>query len=73
MKKTILTIAVIAFETSIVTTSCKKKEVCHECHYEDDSNNEVDLGMKCGDELENLEKDGVVVDGKKREIHCHDH
>ncbi|MFN4233199.1 MAG: hypothetical protein ACK4IK_00180 [Bacteroidia bacterium] len=56
-----------------MNTSCKKKEECHECHYEDDSNKEVDLGVKCGDELETLERDGIVVDGKKREVHCHDH
>lgn len=73
MKNSILSIALIALSLSFITISCKKKEECHECHYEDDSNNEVDLGMKCGDELETLERDGIVVDGKKREVHCHEH
>lgn len=73
MKKSILTIAVIAFGFSVMTTSCKKKEECHECHYDDDNNAKVNLGIKCGTELETLEKDGVMVDGKKREVHCHDH
>jgi hypothetical protein len=73
MKKSILVIAVIAIGISTFTTSCKKKEECHECHYDDDNNNTVDLGMKCGDDLATLERDGIVVDGKKHEVHCHDH
>lgn len=73
MKKNMLSIALLAFVLSIATTACKKKEHCHDCHYENDNNQEVSLGKKCGDELEALERDGIVVDGKKREVHCHDH
>lgn len=73
MKKSIFAFAIFALVFSSFITSCKKKETCHECHYEDSNNNMVDLGMKCGDELEKLESEGVVVDGQKREVHCHDH
>lgn len=56
----------------VVITSCKKNN-CHECHYEDDAGQEVELGEKCGDELEDLEANGITVDGTKREVHCHEH
>ena len=51
-------------------TSCEKN--CHECHY-DLNNAEVDLGEKCDEELEKLEKDGYTVDGVTYEVHCHEH
>jgi hypothetical protein len=72
MKKSILALAVIAFGISSFTTSCKKKEECHECHYDDDNNNKVEMGIKCGEELEKLERDGFMVNNKKHEVHCHD-
>ena len=68
MKKAVLiVVAALAF----VTMSCKKDE-CHECHY-DGPNGEVELGEKCGDELENLEASGINVDGTNYEVHCHEH
>ena len=68
MKKAGL-IAVVAL--AFVTMSCKKDE-CHECHY-DGPNGEVELGEKCGDELENLAASGITVDGTNYEVHCHEH
>lgn len=68
MKKAgLITVAALAF----VTMSCKKDE-CHECHY-DGPNGQVELGEKCGDELENLEASGINVDGTNYEVHCHEH
>jgi hypothetical protein len=52
--------------------ACKKDE-CHECHYEDDSNQKVELGMKCEEELESLEADGYTTGGKIYTVHCHEH
>ncbi|MCB0738898.1 MAG: hypothetical protein KDC92_15420 [Bacteroidetes bacterium] len=60
-------IALFAF-----VSSCGKEE-CHECHYEDANNNEVELGEFCGDELENLEANGTTVNGVKYDVHCHEH
>ena len=51
--------------------SCKKS--CHECHYEDENDVKVELGEQCGDELNELEKDGIVVNGTTHEVHCHGH
>ncbi len=51
--------------------SCSKD--CHECHYEDANDVEVELGEKCDDDLENLEADGYTVDGVTYEVHCHEH
>ncbi|HLU86309.1 MAG TPA: hypothetical protein VKZ44_01050 [Taishania sp.] len=61
-----------AFSVLILIVASCKKESCHECHYDLDGQ-EVELGKKCGDDLENLEKDGYVVDGTIYEVHCHDH
>lgn len=64
--------AVIAGVTiMLVFASCKKEE-CHECHY-DFNGQEVELGKKCGDDLEALEKSGYAVDGVTYEVHCHEH
>jgi len=67
--KTIL--ATIAIFTVLAFTSCKKEE-CHECHY-DGPNGEVELGEKCGDELEEVEANGYAADGVVYEVHCHGH
>jgi hypothetical protein len=73
MKKVTVALMLGAFVFGTSFTSCKKKEECHECHYDDDNGAEVELGEKCGEELENLEKDGIMVGGKKYDVHCHDH
>lgn len=56
--------------------SCKKKD-CHECHYEIVTNGletKVELGEKCGSELEELEAKGFTTsDGVNYPVHCHEH
>jgi len=52
--------------------SCKKSE-CHECHYDDASGAEVELGEYCDDELESLEANGYNDNGTIRTVHCHGH
>lgn len=70
MKKTVLFIAAVSM---ISLASCKKNK-CHECHYEDTTGAEVELGEKCGDELENLESTGYNdTQGNNYEVHCHEH
>lgn len=49
-------------------TSCQKDE-CAECHY-DGPNGEVELGQKCNDEIEDLEKSGYTKDGQNYTVHC---
>lgn len=46
---------------------------CHECHYEDANDQEVELGEKCDDELKELEANGFEVDSITFEVHCHEH
>jgi hypothetical protein len=70
MKKKQLLLLVAAF--ALTFASCNKNE-CHECHY-DKAGGEVELGEKCGDELEKLEANGYTdADGNKYDVHCHDH
>ncbi|MDX1651211.1 MAG: hypothetical protein R3277_01890 [Brumimicrobium sp.] len=67
MKKLILILP--AFALMVVLSSCMK---CEECHY-DGPNGEVELGELCGDELEESEKNGVMVGDTTYEVHCHGH
>ncbi len=69
MKKRSLVIA-LGFGL-VLFSSCKKNE-CHECHY-DVNGTEVEIGEKCGDDLEAIEKDGIVVNGVQYTVHCHEH
>lgn len=55
----------------MTAVSCKK-ESCHDCHY-DGPNGEVELGEKCGDELETLEANGYNLDTANYVVHCHEH
>lgn len=68
MKLKVLTIgvAIAAFGFS-----CKKDE-CKECHY-DGPNGEVELGEKCGDDIETLEEEGYEENGTTYEVHCGEH
>lgn len=52
-------------------TSCNKNQ-CHECHYDKDGA-EVELGEKCGDELESLEANGYTDTTGTYTVHCHGH
>lgn len=71
MKKLTLIIGASLFLFSL--NSCKKAEECHECHYDKDGG-EVELGEKCGDELEDLEANGFTdTDGTNYTVHCHEH
>lgn len=57
---------------ALVFASCNKTE-CHECHYENAQDQEVELGEYCDEELEKIEKDGYTVDGTTYDVHCHEH
>ena len=48
--------------------SCKKND-CKECHYDKDGG-EIELGEKCGDDIETLEKDGYTEGGVNYTVHC---
>lgn len=50
--------------------ACKKK--CHDCHY-DGPNGEVELGEKCGDDVEALESEGYPAGDTTYTVHCHEH
>lgn len=56
---------------TLMFAACKKEE-CHECHY-DVSGSQVELGKKCGKDLEALEKNGYEVNGTVHTVHCHEH
>ena len=72
MRKLILSIVSgSALLFAVTLTSCKKEE-CHECHY-DTATGEVELGEKCGDELEELESNGFTANGTTYDVHCHEH
>ena len=64
-------ITVFAFALGLAFASCKKEE-CSDCHY-DTPTGEVELGEKCGDELESLEANGYNVDTVNYVVHCHGH
>lgn len=66
--KIILFIAALAMQS--VLSSCKK---CANCHYDDASGKEVEIGEYCGKDLENIEKNGMEVNGAMVEIHCGEH
>lgn len=70
MKTTKIIFFAIVLLSATTFISCKK---CSECHYEDASNNKVELGEYCNEDLESVEKNGIVVDGKNVEVHCHEH
>jgi hypothetical protein len=54
-----------------MVSSCKKNK-CAECHY-DKAGSEVELGEKCGDDLEAIEAGGITVNDTLYEVHCHEH
>ena len=66
MKTTKLLLILIAL--GLTFTSCKK-ETCTTCHY-DGPNGEVELGEKCNEEIEDLERNGYVVNGQTYTVHC---
>ncbi len=56
---------------TIALAACNKEE-CSECHY-DKNGAEIELGERCGDDLENLEASGYEENGTVYEVHCHEH
>ena len=70
MKKQFLVIGLAL--VAMTAVSCKKNQ-CSECHYDDAQGEEVELGEKCGDELETLESDGYNLGGVNYVVHCHEH
>ena len=68
MTKIHWSVAVLSFAALV---SCKKNK-CHECHY-DKNGSQIELGEKCGDELEQLESGGFSVNDTIYEVHCHEH
>jgi hypothetical protein len=71
MKKVVrFALPVVAF-AALSLTSCKK---CEECHYDDASGAEVELGEYCGEDLEEMEKNGnIEIDGVTYTVHCAEH
>ena len=70
MKKSVIMLSFIAL--GAVTLSACGKSKCHECHYEKDGQ-EIELGEKCGDDLEAIEASGYNDNGTVYEVHCHEH
>ena len=68
--KMMLSILVISSLVLIVLSCAKNK--CHDCHY-DKNGSEVELGEKCGDELESLEANGYSDTTGTYTVHCHGH
>lgn len=70
MKKSKLMIVGMSV-VALAFAACKKEE-CHECHYDKDGQ-EIELGEKCGDDLEAIEASGYNDGGTVYEVHCHEH
>ncbi len=71
MNKLKLLIVFPAIVAALSFVSCKKNK-CAECHY-DKNGAEVELGEKCGDDLEALEASGHIHNDTLYEVHCHEH
>jgi hypothetical protein len=71
MKKSIFIFGSVVFLAATMQSCTKNK--CHECHYDDASGNEVEIGEKCGDELETLEANGYTDSTGNHVVHCHGH
>jgi hypothetical protein len=71
MKKSIFIFGSVVLLAATMQSCTKNK--CHECHYDDASGNEVEIGEKCGDELETLEANGYTDSTGNYVVHCHGH
>jgi hypothetical protein len=71
MKKSIFIFGSVVLLAATMQSCTKNK--CHECHYDDASGNEVEIGEKCGDELETLEANGYTDSTGNHVVHCHGH
>ncbi|MFZ9583079.1 MAG: hypothetical protein ACO28O_08910 [Crocinitomicaceae bacterium] len=52
----------------LLTASCNKNK-CADCHY-DKAGAEIEIGEKCGDEMENLEANGYTDSTGTYVVHC---
>jgi len=70
MEKSVI-LFIMATVSVIAISSCSKNK-CHDCHY-DKNVAEVELGEKCGDDLEQLESNGYTDTTGTYTVHCHEH
>lgn len=52
----------------LLIVSCKKNQ-CADCHYDKDGA-EIEIGEKCGDEMEALEANGYTDSTGTYVVHC---
>ena len=55
----------------LAISSCKKNE-CSQCHYDKDGQ-EIELGERCGKDIDELEANGYNDNGTVYEAHCGEH
>jgi hypothetical protein len=67
MKTNMLFIALLGL-MAVSFSACKKNK-CEECHYDKDGA-EIELGEKCGDEMEALEANGYTDTTDTYVVHC---
>jgi len=67
MKTNMLFIALLGLMAGSFS-ACKKNK-CEECHYDKDGA-EIELGEKCGDEMEALEVNGYTDTTGTYVVHC---
>jgi hypothetical protein len=67
MKTNMLFIALLVLMAGSFS-ACKKNK-CEECHYDKDGA-EIELGEKCGDEMEALEANGYTDTTGTYVVHC---
>jgi hypothetical protein len=71
MKTKMMISMLVLSSSALMVLSCAKNK-CHDCHY-DKAGAEVELGEKCGDELESLEAEGYTDTTGTYIVHCHGH
>lgn len=72
MKKVMFSLGIVSISILAFSLGSCKKNQCSECHYDKDGL-EVELGEKCGDDIETLEASGYNDNGTVYEVHCHEH
>ncbi|MFM7566895.1 MAG: hypothetical protein ACKO4K_09125 [Flavobacteriales bacterium] len=63
------TIPFVFFIAALCITSACSKNKCADCHY-DKAGAEIEIGEKCGDEMENLEANGYTDSTGTYVVHC---
>ncbi|NDB34529.1 MAG: hypothetical protein EB023_04110 [Flavobacteriia bacterium] len=63
-------VSLIVFSVAFIfaASACKKNK-CADCHY-DKAGSEIELGEKCGDEMEQLEANGYTDTTGTYVVHC---